>query len=224
MSEHPTKTRTESSTRRAKAPAPDFYELDTAAPRLRPIDVYDIEADAIRALAHPKRLFIVDLLSDGGERSVGELQEGTGMSQSNISQNLAILRTAGLLTARRDGNNVLYSVSDPRVLKAVTLLRAVLDRQIEDTDFLAEPQTAKAKERAKNASILGLVIGFGLLASTFAGAASMPLFMGGDLGDVADDAGMMLAEPTLDNLISTCREVISEPLAVAPAETSSPPA
>lgn len=209
MSEHPRKTRTESSTRRGKTEAPDFYEL---------------EADAIRALAHPKRLLIVDLLSDGSERSVGDLQEGTGLSQSNVSQNLAILRTAGLLHARRDGNNVLYSVSDPRVLKAVTLLRAVLERQIEDKDFLAERQAFKAKERAKNASILGLVIGLGVLASTFAGAASMPLLMGGDLGDVADHATMMLAEPTLDNFLSTCRDVMSEPLAAAPADTSNPAA
>lgn len=209
MSEHPTKTRTESSTRRAKTPAPDFYEL---------------EADAIRALAHPKRLLIVDLLSDGSERSVGELQEGTGLGQSNVSQNLAILRTAGLLHARRDGNNVLYSVSDPRVLKAVTLLRAVLERQMEDKEFLAERNAFKAKERAKNASILGLVIGAGLLASIFLGASSMPLFVGGDLGDVAHHAGMMLADPTLDNFISTCREVINEPPAMAPAETSPPAA
>lgn len=205
MSEHANKTRTDAATRRAKTAAPDLYEL---------------EADSIRALAHPKRLLIVDLLSDGSERTVSELQAESRLSQSNLSQNLAILRTAGLLNARRDGNNVLYSVSDPRVLKAVTLLRAVLERQMEDKDFLVERNAFKTKERAKNATILGLVIAVGLMATTFLGAASMPLFMGGDLGDVAEHANMMLSDPRLDTFVQTCRDVLTEPRAMTTTEAT----
>lgn len=181
-------------------------------------DLYELEADAIKALAHPKRLMIVDLLSDGSERNVTDLQQETRLSQSNLSQNLAVLRSAGIVSPRRDGNVIYYHITDPRVLKAVVLLRGVMEAKLEDQRFLAERNAAKAKDRAKNATILSLTLGAGLLAAVFLGAASMPLFMGGDLGDVADHASMMISDPTIGTFMQTCRDVLTEQPAVAPAD------
>jgi ArsR family transcriptional regulator len=77
-----------------------------------------------RALADPKRLCVLEALA-GGERSVGELSREVGCQVPNMSQHLAVLRTAGLVVARRDGNAVFYRLSDDRVLEAYRLLQAI---------------------------------------------------------------------------------------------------
>lgn len=209
MSENAHKTRTDASTRRAKPTAPALYEL---------------EADAIKALAHPKRLLIVDLLSNGSERTVGQLQQETGFSQSNVSQNLAILRTAGLLHARRDGNNVHYSLSDPRILKAVTLLRGVLERQIDDEELARERKAFKAKERAKKTTTYAALVGLGLLAVTILGAGMHPLWTGGTMEDVENHVTLMLDNPMPMGMMETCRDVLIQPRMTTPSETSMVPA
>ena len=68
----------------------------------------------LRALANPARLLILCRLS-GGEASVGELVEVTGLSQSAVSQHLAMLREAGAVAARVDQQLRFYSISDPQV-------------------------------------------------------------------------------------------------------------
>lgn len=68
----------------------------------------------LRALANPARLLILCRLS-AGEASVGELIDVTGLSQSAVSQHLAMLREAGAVAARVDQQSRLYSISDPQV-------------------------------------------------------------------------------------------------------------
>ena len=62
---------------------------------------------AFDALSHPTRRRVLEVLQDG-ERSVGDLQQGTAASQSALSQHLAVLRDAGLVTARRNGRRRMY--------------------------------------------------------------------------------------------------------------------
>lgn len=76
-----------------------------------------------RALADPKRLCVLETLARG-ERSVSELSRDVGCQVPNMSQHLAVLRSAGLVAARREGNTVYYRLSDPRVLEAYRLLQA----------------------------------------------------------------------------------------------------
>lgn len=68
-------------------------------------------AERLRALAQPQRLMILGLLLDG-ERSVGEIDAATAIGQPALSQQLAELRRAGLVSARRDARLVRYSVAD----------------------------------------------------------------------------------------------------------------
>jgi ArsR family transcriptional regulator len=81
-------------------------------------------AAVARALGDPKRLCVLESLA-GGEASVGELASRVSCQVPNMSQHLAVLRSAGLVTARRDGNTVFYRLADPRVLEAYQLLQDI---------------------------------------------------------------------------------------------------
>ena len=77
-----------------------------------------------RALADPKRLCVLEALA-AGERSVSELSRDVGCQVPNMSQHLAVLRNAGLVVTRRDGNTVFYRLADRKVLEAYSLLRSI---------------------------------------------------------------------------------------------------
>ena len=79
-----------------------------------------------RALADPKRLCVLECLSQG-ERSVSDLSREASCQVPNMSQHLSVLRSAGIVESRRDGNTVLYRLSDPRILEAYKLIQSVAD-------------------------------------------------------------------------------------------------
>ncbi len=86
-------------------------------------DVERQRAAAIgRALADPKRLCVLESLALG-ELSVGDLSTRVGCQVPNMSQHLAVLRSAGLVTSRRDGNTVYYRLADPAVIEAYRLIQ-----------------------------------------------------------------------------------------------------
>ncbi len=78
-------------------------------------DLYESAARVAQALAHPVRLQILNLLREEGSAYVMHLTASTERPQANISQHLAILREAGLITDERDGMSVIYRVADRRV-------------------------------------------------------------------------------------------------------------
>jgi DNA-binding transcriptional ArsR family regulator len=80
------------------------------------------KADIFQALAHPTRLAILELLS-AGELSAGALIEKLGMEQANVSQHLAVLRAKQLVSNRKAGNQVFYSVRDPIIIEVLNLMR-----------------------------------------------------------------------------------------------------
>jgi DNA-binding transcriptional ArsR family regulator len=92
-------------------------------------EVYRLQADVLKTLASPKRLEIVHLLADG-PREVSRLAEELGISQPNVSQHLALLRSAGVVEAERDGREVRYRLSDPEIIAACETMRGVLLRRI----------------------------------------------------------------------------------------------
>jgi DNA-binding transcriptional ArsR family regulator len=79
-------------------------------------------ARCLKMLAHPLRLKILALLGDG-EATVGEILEGTGTTQPNVSQHLGQMRDRGVLVARREGNQVFYRVRDPKLFDLLALIR-----------------------------------------------------------------------------------------------------
>ena len=72
---------------------------------------YEVRARIVKALAHPSRLFIVDELARG-ERCVCELTEMVGADVSTVSKHLSVLKNAGLVGSRREGQQVFYFLLD----------------------------------------------------------------------------------------------------------------
>ena len=81
-------------------------------------------AQCIKAIAHPFRMSILALLSEG-EKNVQELTQALGTSQSNVSQHLFQMRSRDLVTTRRDGNMIYYRITNPKMLKLMALMREV---------------------------------------------------------------------------------------------------
>jgi DNA-binding transcriptional ArsR family regulator len=77
-----------------------------------------------RALADPKRLCVLESLA-AGELSVSDLSLRVGCQVPNMSQHLAVLRSAGLVTSRREGSSIYYRLADTRVLEAYRLLKTL---------------------------------------------------------------------------------------------------
>jgi ArsR family transcriptional regulator len=81
-------------------------------------------AEGIKALSHPLRLLAVCHIGDS-ERSVGELEEFLGTTQSNVSQHLAKLRDKGILVTRKENNQVYYRLRDRKILNLVQALQSL---------------------------------------------------------------------------------------------------
>ena len=98
--------------------------------------LYDIHADICKTLGNAKRIEILNALQDR-ELSVSELVEILEISPANVSQHLAVMRQKGILTARREGSNVYYKVSNKKVIKACNLMREVLLEQLDEGKKIA---------------------------------------------------------------------------------------
>jgi DNA-binding transcriptional ArsR family regulator len=81
-------------------------------------------AAVARALSDPKRLCVLETLASG-ERSVSDLSREVRCQVPNMSQHLGVLRSAGLVSARREGTTIYYSLSDERVIEAYRLLQDI---------------------------------------------------------------------------------------------------
>jgi ArsR family transcriptional regulator, virulence genes transcriptional regulator len=84
----------------------------------------DRAATIARALSDAKRLCVVERLADG-ERSVSDLSRDVGCQVPNMSQHLAVLRSAGIVASRREGSTVFYRLADPQVLEVYRILQQV---------------------------------------------------------------------------------------------------
>ena len=81
-------------------------------------------AAVAKALADAKRLCVVERLAEG-ERSVSDLSRDVGCQVPNMSQHLAVLRSAGIVSTRRVGSTVFYRLADPQVLEVYRLMQQV---------------------------------------------------------------------------------------------------
>ena len=98
--------------------------LETPAPTSSEFDRQRYAAVG-RALADPKRLCVLESLAAGDELSVSDLSATVGCQVPNMSQHLAVLRSAGLVQSRRDGSTVYYRLADVRVLEAYRLIQSL---------------------------------------------------------------------------------------------------
>ena len=89
----------------------------------RPIS--EIKAELFRALAHPARIRILEVLA-ASELSVGEIQPLVGIEMSHLSQQLAVLRRAGLVNTRKAGSSVFYAIRDPELVHLLASAKQLL--------------------------------------------------------------------------------------------------
>ncbi len=82
----------------------------------------EYKANVFQALAHPTRIAIVEILRTG-ETSAGAIHERLGIEQANVSQHLAILRSRQIVTNRKDGNQVFYSLRNPVLVEVLDIMR-----------------------------------------------------------------------------------------------------
>ncbi|KUK30668.1 ArsR/SmtB family transcription factor [Methermicoccus shengliensis] len=106
-----------------------------------------MKADIFRCLAHPTRIRILELLRETtaseaaekcGDERMGELcvckiTPALGLEQSNVSQHLAILKERGLIRGRREGQNVYYSVANPKVFLLLDVAEELLAENLEES-------------------------------------------------------------------------------------------
>jgi DNA-binding transcriptional ArsR family regulator len=104
--------------------------------------ISEIKAELFKALAHPARIRVLEVLSEG-ERSVGDLQPLVGIEASHLSQQLAVLRRARLVTSRKEGASVIYAVKDEVVVDLLRVAKRLLINSLAETsDLLADLRSA----------------------------------------------------------------------------------
>jgi DNA-binding transcriptional ArsR family regulator len=100
--------------------------------------IYQVKADFFKTLGHPARIRVLEVLRDG-EHSVSEMIPLVGIEQSHLSQQLAVLRRGGIVTTRKEGTTVLYSVADPQIFHLLETAKEILASSLAgSSDLLAE--------------------------------------------------------------------------------------
>ena len=100
-----------------------------------PVPLYQAKAEFFRTLGHPARIRVLELLCER-EHAVHELLDHIEIEQSNLSQQLGVLRRAGLVTHRREAGEVLYAISVPEVRDLLLAARRILLGIISDQEGL----------------------------------------------------------------------------------------
>lgn len=104
--------------------------------------VFQLHAEICKTLSNSTRLMILNFLRDG-EKSVSELAKLVGARQANVSQHLAVLRQRGIVTTRKQGANIYYSVANPKIIHACDMIREVLFEQLARAKELTEKYAKK---------------------------------------------------------------------------------
>jgi ArsR family transcriptional regulator len=106
--------------------------------------LYKLKGEFVKTLGHPARIRVLELLAVR-DRSVAELLPEVGLESSNLSQQLGVLRRAGVVVARKDGNTVIYSIASPDIAELLMVARKVLTRVL--SDRVAVLEDLRAGER-----------------------------------------------------------------------------
>lgn len=87
--------------------------------------LYKLKAELFKTLGHPARIRALELLAER-DRTVSEMLSEVGLEASNLSQQLGVLRRAGVVVASKDGNTVVYSIASPVIAELLAVARQVL--------------------------------------------------------------------------------------------------
>ena len=109
-----------------------------------PLSLQLFKADFFRALAHPIRIRILEVLGTG-EHSVQDLQQALGLEQPIVSQQLAILRGKNIVRPHKVGATVRYALSDPLITKLLLVAREIFNNHLVDTQTMLRELQREAR-------------------------------------------------------------------------------
>ena len=112
-------------------------------------DLQTFKAAFFKALAHPVRIRILEILV-AGERSVQQLQEALGLGQSVVSQQLSVLRTSNIVTGRKEGVSVRYGLRDPLLAEFLAVARQIFDNHLVGTQNMLIQLRVKPSRRHRH--------------------------------------------------------------------------
>lgn len=92
-------------------------------------EVQQFKAEFFKALAHPMRIRILEVLSEG-EKTVNEIQTILGSEGSAVSQQLAVLRSKNVVSSVKEGTSVIYSLRDPLIRELLAVAKQIFDKQL----------------------------------------------------------------------------------------------
>jgi DNA-binding transcriptional ArsR family regulator len=104
------------------------------------------KTEFFKALAHPVRIRILEILVRGG-RSVHELQEALGVDQPTVSQQLAVLRAKNIVDSRKEGTVVRYTVRDASVRDLLDVTRRIFDNHLIGTQTMLRELRRESRRR-----------------------------------------------------------------------------
>jgi ArsR family transcriptional regulator, virulence genes transcriptional regulator len=107
--------------------------------------IYELQSEICLALANPKRLQILNLLKNG-EMSAGEIVKAMKIPKANLSQHLTVLKQKGILSSRREGTSIYYSITYPKITDACSIMRSVLMESLEQQENFARKVKITQKE------------------------------------------------------------------------------
>lgn len=114
--------------------------------------LYQLKAEFFKTLGHPARIRVLELLSER-EHAVSEMLPEVGIEPANLSQQLAVLRRMGLVTTRKEGSAVYYSITSPQVAELLAVARQILtgmlSDQVELLEDLRTPAAPAPRERGR---------------------------------------------------------------------------
>jgi len=105
-------------------------------------EIYKLHAEMCKVFSNSIRLEILELLRDK-RLSVTELIIKTKLSQANISQHLSIMKSKGIVISERNGKNIYYKLSNPKIIKAFDIIREVLIERLEKSRKIIQEAIAR---------------------------------------------------------------------------------
>jgi DNA-binding transcriptional ArsR family regulator len=114
-----------------------------------PDNLRQFKASIFQALAHPTRIAIVEVLRNG-ELPAGAIIERLGLEQANASQHFSILRAKQIVSSRKEGNQVFYSLRDPLLIEVLDIMRRYFQAHVEEAMSMLQQIDLLDKDEQRN--------------------------------------------------------------------------
>lgn len=114
--------------------------------------IFKLQADICKIFANEKRLEIINLIKDK-EMSNRDIMHETGLSKVSMTQHMNVLKSKGVIESRREGQQLFYSIANPKIIQACTLMREVLVEQHVERERVVSRLVKASNDMQGNKSI-----------------------------------------------------------------------